>query len=311
MVFVFFNNGVVMVNLIVKINQMKLIVWNVSSSLEWGKMTQLITKHFLRIAEFLNWGIEFRIKGMFERNFNSEVLAAVNCAQLGFLLVCFDLSLTFCSLNFIFGKIFEEIVYRVTLSMLHIREEFFIGSAVLLCTPVFLNINNWHFTLAENKTRTCAPNEFTCGNNRCILGKWRCDGTPDCADGLDEANCTKEETSGGKTCPPLFWQCSNGDCIRQDWQCDGEKDCADNSDETSCGKIAIRWVWNNDENALWWRHVWALNLPKSDFSSLFQPQAVFRSWYRNFNGVFQWNWITQKWVDIHEKLNFFKKARLQ
>ena len=35
----------------------------------------------------------------------------------------------------------------------------------------------------------CEPNEFQCGNGKCAVKIWRCDGDNDCGDMTDEKEC--------------------------------------------------------------------------------------------------------------------------
>ncbi|XP_033120821.1 very low-density lipoprotein receptor-like [Anneissia japonica] len=105
----------------------------------------------------------------------------------------------------------------------------------------------------------CAPDQFKCGNDRCIPAVWKCDGENDCADGSDENECVK------KTCSATEFTCDNQDCIPSRWQCDDEPDCKDQSDEKpevckartcradqfSCGEgsICIPATWQCDRDA--------------------------------------------------------------
>ncbi|XP_022241765.1 low-density lipoprotein receptor-related protein 2-like [Limulus polyphemus] len=77
--------------------------------------------------------------------------------------------------------------------------------------------------------RSCPPNSFRCGNQRCIPATWYCDGDDDCGDKADEPEeyCESEK----KTCFGDLFTCDNGNCIPRIYICDGDNDCLDNSDE--------------------------------------------------------------------------------
>jgi len=74
----------------------------------------------------------------------------------------------------------------------------------------------------------CGPNQFTCGDGRCIPSNFRCDGDADCANGADEEHCT---------CRSLgMFECSDKKCISKSKTCDGKSDCVHGEDELNCHK---------------------------------------------------------------------------
>ncbi|XP_064103032.1 low-density lipoprotein receptor-like [Macrobrachium nipponense] len=83
---------------------------------------------------------------------------------------------------------------------------------------------------ASPRPSICRGNEFQCGSY-CIMKTWVCDGTQDCANGEDEANC--------ETCPANHFQCANKrKCIPQHQRCNALKDCDDGSDEVGCSNLS-------------------------------------------------------------------------
>lgn len=74
-------------------------------------------------------------------------------------------------------------------------------------------------------TTNCANQPFSdgfqCGGAP-VRRQWVCDGTADCPDGSDEANCAS-------------FSCRDGSMVRASFvACDGRKDCVDGSDEEGC-----------------------------------------------------------------------------
>lgn len=95
-------------------------------------------------------------------------------------------------------------------------------------------------------TRPCSESEFRCNDGRCIPGNKVCfdticsqqnlqikvcDGTIQCADGFDEAQCQK------RTCLPGHRQCEDGTCILARKWCDRRRDCPNASDEMNCTTV--------------------------------------------------------------------------
>lgn len=70
----------------------------------------------------------------------------------------------------------------------------------------------------------CRPEQFKCQSGECIDRNLVCDGTTNCADGFDEADCCASIED---------FQCpSNKVCISPTQLCDGWENCADGADES-------------------------------------------------------------------------------
>jgi low density lipoprotein receptor-related protein 5/6 len=71
---------------------------------------------------------------------------------------------------------------------------------------------------------SCRADQFRCQSGECIDKNFVCDGSTQCDDGFDEANCCKK---------PEDFQCpSNQVCIPSSLMCDGWEHCADGADES-------------------------------------------------------------------------------
>ncbi|XP_020665387.3 low-density lipoprotein receptor-related protein 10 [Pogona vitticeps] len=127
----------------------------------------------------------------------------------------------------------------------------------------------------------CVPWDFPCGGGdgegaTCYSAAERCDGTWNCANGVDEESCRGcppgQYACGGQglsgavcyspadrcnyqtfcadaaderhcyTCQPGNFRCRDGRCIYESWVCDGQADCTDASDESDCTYVLPRKV---------------------------------------------------------------------
>ncbi|XP_047488646.1 low-density lipoprotein receptor-related protein 1-like [Penaeus chinensis] len=103
-----------------------------------------------------------------------------------------------------------------------------------LATPPFCN------NLCPNiKDKTLCQETQGCiycnANDTCLAIFQLCDGTQDCPDGSDEANCADRILQG---CGADEYMCiRTRECIPQNLKCDGSEDCLDKSDEIGCDTI--------------------------------------------------------------------------
>lgn len=92
----------------------------------------------------------------------------------------------------------------------------------------------------------CSAGHFRCTNAICIPIKWLCDGHSDCADAIDEANCSMYSFqhaisslifslslfTATVSCPDTKFLCPvEKKCISRDKLCDEVADCSDGADE--------------------------------------------------------------------------------
>ena len=69
---------------------------------------------------------------------------------------------------------------------------------------------------------------FECGDGTALDSEQACDGTPDCDDGSDEADCDE----------PTF-ACGGGEIVLESERCNGSPECGNGADEAGCPARAM------------------------------------------------------------------------
>ena len=64
--------------------------------------------------------------------------------------------------------------------------------SIVACVHKLCTFSTDIFSCTVDPVR-CEPNEFKCGNGKCVMKIWRCDGDDDCGDSSDEVNCRKSQ----------------------------------------------------------------------------------------------------------------------
>ncbi|XP_060923649.1 low-density lipoprotein receptor-related protein 3 [Limanda limanda] len=92
---------------------------------------------------------------------------------------------------------------------------------------------------------SCQPDEFLCGNGKCLPHSWKCNGQDECGDASDERSCSPPPTEAQPgLCPFGSLPCTQVQstrCLPAALRCNGARDCPDGTDElgcpdTTCGK---------------------------------------------------------------------------
>ncbi|XP_066511705.1 very low-density lipoprotein receptor-like [Hoplias malabaricus] len=91
------------------------------------------------------------------------------------------------------------------------------------------NCSNWincNETNCRGSPVQCGQFQWQCvSRTACVPQSWLCDGTNDCNDHSDEANCEPQ------SCRPHQFQCESSGCVDPLLLCNGKADCPDASDE--------------------------------------------------------------------------------
>uniref|UniRef100_A0A9J8CP39 Uncharacterized protein n=1 Tax=Cyprinus carpio carpio TaxID=630221 RepID=A0A9J8CP39_CYPCA len=94
-------------------------------------------------------------------------------------------------------------------------------------------ITSQNQTAQSEAVKTCRPNQFSCGDTKCVSMRWKCDGDNDCLNGADEEGCDKSCRSTEFSCGDKYKA-----CVPMRWRCDGNIDCLNGADEEGCGEAA-------------------------------------------------------------------------
>ncbi|XP_052759985.1 uncharacterized protein LOC128202864 [Mya arenaria] len=90
-------------------------------------------------------------------------------------------------------------------------------------------------TSPTTQEQVCPGAQFRCNDGECILERYYCDGSPDCAEEEDEQECLTDNP-----CPEGQFRCGlNGVCLNVALRCNGSRDCTNGDDENNC---TWRWV---------------------------------------------------------------------